>query len=1050
MYRAKILEKFLIILPILDLITSLSTRFFPLPLTLGVIVKGLFLIFILIYLLFFNYSKFKNLSRLYLFIIFFYEILYFGFKIPHLTFTKLMLEIIGQFKFLFFPICLIGFLCFFEQFKFNKKTLINILSVNIFIYIILLIIPLLTNTGFENYNYSDNLNGTIGWFYSANELSIILTLLFPFIYKLNGRINNIVFLLISLIIIFVIFAIGTKILFMGIIIVTLLMFIISFVKFIRKKQTSKIINAFILFVTTIIIMINSTVISNFALINKYPQNEIQTELEIIIKEEQKDLNNFLKENKIYNIYNKYGRTLLGDRDLYLDNILYTYIKQYSPKTFLTGLGLINNNQYTNLIEIDTFDLYFYYGFLALFIDLLPIVYIMYLFFKSKKTSYMFLNILMIFLGYAIAGICGHVLMAPAVNIYLIMYFCLFFQECNLYNEKKIKEKELAIYALHLNYGGVERNITNLANILSEYYNVTIYSVYHLKEPAFSLNQNVKIQYLTEGIAPNKKEFLTNLKQFRPLKLFISSLTALKVLYLKNSRLNKSLSECDAKIIISTRIDFSKKMVRYNFYRNIKIAHEHIYHNNDNNYFKDLEQILKHIDYLMPSSAYLTEYYQNLFSKYKNKIIQNKMPINLHIKENNLTAKNIISVGRLSPEKGFIDLIKVFKKISEKHNDWTLTIAGDGPEREKIEELIIQYNLKKKVKLLGNLKPQELDKIYQNSSIYIMTSYEESFGLVLLEAAHYNLPLVAFSTALGAKEIINKNGLLIDNRDIQEMSYKVNKIIEDESYRKKLGEKSLLIAQKYNYSKVKTEILEFYISLEKKNIYSNLYKGTLTDFHEIINKKLENQEKTFIITANPESYIISKKDNEIFEILNNKENLVVPDGISIVKTANYLGYNIKERITGVELTEYLLRLANEKHYSLFLFGSSKSVITKLNDFILNKYPNINILGFENGYVKDKDKVMKKIKNLSPDIILIALGIPLQEKLINKHISNFNKGLFIGIGGSFDVLSGEKKRAPKIFIKLNLEWLYRILKEPKRIIRFIKYNLKFLLDINKEKN
>ena len=248
MYKTKILEKFLIILPILDLITSLSTRFFPLPLSVGVIVKGLFLIYILIYLLFFNYSKFKNFSRFYLLVIFFYEFLYFGFKISNLTLTTLILEIIGQFKFLFFPICLIGFLCFFEQFKFNKKTLINILSVNIFVYITLLIIPLLTNTGFETYNYSDSLNGTIGWFYSANEVSIILTLLFPFIYKLNGRINNIIFLLISSIIIFVISTIGTKVSFLGIIIVTLLMFIISFVKFTRKKQPLKIINAFLLFV----------------------------------------------------------------------------------------------------------------------------------------------------------------------------------------------------------------------------------------------------------------------------------------------------------------------------------------------------------------------------------------------------------------------------------------------------------------------------------------------------------------------------------------------------------------------------------------------------------------------------------------------------------------------------------------------------------------------------------------------------------------------------------------------------------------------------------
>ena len=95
-------------------------------------------------------------------------------------------------------------------------------------------------------------------------------------------------------------------------------------------------------------------------------------------------------------------------------------------------------------------------------------------------------------------------------------------------------------------------------------------------------------------------------------------------------------------------------------------------------------------------------------------------------------------------------------------------------------------------------------------------------------------------------------------------------------------------------------------------------------------------------------------------------------------------------------------------------------------------------------------MEYIKTTKPDIVLIALGIPLQEKLINKHINDFKKGIFIGVGGSFDVLSGSKKRAPKLFIKLNLEWLYRILREPKRISRFLKYNIKFIFKIIKEKH
>ena len=119
-------------------------------------------------------------------------------------------------------------------------------------------------------------------------------------------------------------------------------------------------------------------------------------------------------------------------------------------------------------------------------------------------------------------------------------------------------------------------------------------------------------------------------------------------------------------------------------------------------------------------------------------------------------------------------------------------------------------------------------------------------------------------------------------------------------------------------------------------------------------------------------------------------------------------------------------------------------------IKEKYPNVNLVGTTNGYVKDKDKIMNDIKKLNPDVVMLALGVPVQEKLIYKHIKKYTKGIFIGVGGSFDVISGMKKRAPKIFIKTNTEWLYRIAKEPKRLKRFWNNNIKFLFKVKRNKN
>ena len=228
----------------------------------------------------------------------------------------------------------------------------------------------------------------------------------------------------------------------------------------------------------------------------------------------------------------------------------------------------------------------------------------------------------------------------------------------------------------------------------------------------------------------------------------------------------------------------------------------------------------------------------------------------------------------------------------------------------------------------------------------------------------------------------------------------------------------------------------------KNILEKIYNDNENNFYKYLEKLLLENEKKFIITVNPEIVMKSYNNINIKNILLNDNNILVPDGISIIKKAKKYNINIKERITGVDISSKALEICNKNKKSIYLFGAKKEVLDKLIININQKYPNINILGYSDGYVLDKDKVMQEIISLSPDLILIALGVPSQELLINKYIDKAKKGIFIGVGGTFDVLSGNKKRAPKLFIKLNLEWFYRIICEPKRIKRFIKNNIVFM--------
>ena len=228
----------------------------------------------------------------------------------------------------------------------------------------------------------------------------------------------------------------------------------------------------------------------------------------------------------------------------------------------------------------------------------------------------------------------------------------------------------------------------------------------------------------------------------------------------------------------------------------------------------------------------------------------------------------------------------------------------------------------------------------------------------------------------------------------------------------------------------------------KDILEKIYNEEENIFYSILEDLLTTNKKKFIITVNPEIIIKSYKNIEIKEMLLNDNNILVPDGISIIKKAKQYNINIKERITGVDISSKALEICNKNKKSIYLFGSKKEVLDKLIININQKYPNINIVGFSDGYVEDKDKIMQEIISLSPDLILIALGVPNQELLINKYIEKAQKGVFIGVGGTFDVLSGCKKRAPKLFIKLNLEWLYRIICEPTRLKRFIQNNIVFM--------
>ncbi|WP_372868873.1 WecB/TagA/CpsF family glycosyltransferase [Planomicrobium okeanokoites] len=211
--------------------------------------------------------------------------------------------------------------------------------------------------------------------------------------------------------------------------------------------------------------------------------------------------------------------------------------------------------------------------------------------------------------------------------------------------------------------------------------------------------------------------------------------------------------------------------------------------------------------------------------------------------------------------------------------------------------------------------------------------------------------------------------------------------------------------------------------------------TRAAFIQTLQNRIEKKEKTFVVTANPEIVMASLND-PVYKKTLEKADFITADGIGIVKAAQLVGQPLPERVSGFDMMLDLLQVANDKHYRIFFLGAADHVLQETLAKVKSDYPGIQIAGAQNGFFDWKDPVLPQmIKDSKPDLVFVALGFPRQENWIGGHIGQFDQGVFIGIGGSFDVFSGNVKRAPDAWVKLNLEWFYRLVKQPSRWRRML---------------
>ena len=354
-------------------------------------------------------------------------------------------------------------------------------------------------------------------------------------------------------------------------------------------------------------------------------------------------------------------------------------------------------------------------------------------------------------------------------------------------------KKISILALHLGYGGVEKAIVSLSNSLAKLnkYDIEIVSIYKLYEkPVFDVDDSIKITYLLPSkLSPNKKEWKEALHNLKLIRLGKESLKSLKILYKRRKTMVDYIKNTDADVIISTRVFLNELLSEYGRDDTLKIGWEHNHYHNDMKYATDVIRSAKNLDYFVLVSKGLEKFYHKKMRNYKCRCVYIPNAIeNIPRTKSPLTSEHLISVGRLSPEKGYLDLLKIYLDLKNKKCRWHLDIVGDGSERSKLERFIKENNLEKDVTLHGFKNSKEIEKLMQKSSIYVMTSYTESFGIVLLEAMSNGLPCIAFDSAEGAKEVITsgRDGYLIKHRNFKAMEKKILDLTKDIDTRKELG------------------------------------------------------------------------------------------------------------------------------------------------------------------------------------------------------------------------------------------------------------------------
>lgn len=751
---------FILLQPILDLITGLALHTWHVNMTIGIIIRVLFLIFIL-YSVLFVYKRKQN--WIYYGILTTYGLLYILGIVIFKDNASLFTEVQGLCRVFYFPVLLISLYSIKEEIKISKMTL----TVVLITYLVCILVPNCLNLGFESYEITKK--GTLGFFNSANEISGIISLLTPIMIIIFVNSKKIIpIIIISIIYLYVILTIGTKtpLLALGITIgFAYLWFIYKEIKLKRFKRITISLMVLIVFVIGLLLIIPKTTF----------YKNIETHL------------NYLKLDNITEVFKDeklVDHFIFSSRLAFMKDRQQDYINGNTYQK-LFGIGYLKNNKVQKAVEMDYFDIYYSHGIVGFIIYFGIYGYFFYLIMKERRkldfTQYMlYVSVLLsIFLSF----FTGHIITAPAVSILVTIILLML---------AKQEKKRLLFTAYSLNVGGIENALINLVNRI----NLDKYKVEILLEKK-------------EGIFLNKvKEEITvkEYKIYNNKNIVIRKILNLtkRVLYGLTNYKTYDFSCCYATYSLSgSRLS---KIASENNSIYIHSNYEHLYKKEEDfREFFDNRDIRKFKHIIFVSNQAKESFLKYYKEEEKKCLVLNNF-INIEeikknkkedIKEQKPSNKTLFMfVGRLddsSKKLGrAINLVKEIKKIE-------FWIIGDGKDKKKYQDIVKKEKLENRIKFLGEKKNPYP---YMNIADYIiLTSDYEGFPVTYLEAITLNKPLITTIDVSDDKLNIGKDYASIISKDEKEMLKEVKDILKENKKPKKINIEKLQSTRMEEFEKL---------------------------------------------------------------------------------------------------------------------------------------------------------------------------------------------------------------------------------------------------------